>query len=85
MTLEQSLSSFELPQGLVATDPPELRGLSRSDVKLIVINRTTGAIRHSNFESLKNFLLSGDLLVFNSSRTIPASLSGFDVKSGKKL
>jgi S-adenosylmethionine:tRNA ribosyltransferase-isomerase len=41
-----------------------------------VIDRTTGRIEHTRFDRISNYLHGGDLLVFNSSRTLPASLHG---------
>ena len=65
---------FELPRALEATAPPELRGLRRDDVRLLVLDRATGAVTHTRFDQLGDFLRSGDLLVVNSSRTVPALL-----------
>ena len=66
--------SFKLPDELSAKEPPERRGLARDQVRLLVIARESGAIEHAKFEQLSEFLRKGDLLVFNSSRTLPASL-----------
>ena len=66
--------NFTLPDELSAKEPPERRGLGRDKVRLLVIARDTGAIEHATFERLGEFLRKGDLLVFNSSRTLPASL-----------
>ena len=67
--------TFILPDELSAKEPPERRGVSRDRVRLLVLDRATGAIEHSRFDRLSEYLRSGDLLVFNSSRTLPASLS----------
>jgi S-adenosylmethionine:tRNA ribosyltransferase-isomerase len=76
--------SFHLPPELNADRPPERRGLVRDRVRLLVLNRRTGATEHSRFDHLGDFLRPKDLLVFNSSRTLPAALiaSGpqFDVE-----
>src|SRR5947199_4964778 len=42
----------------------------------MVIDRATGHIEHTRFDKIGNYLRTGDLLVFNSSRTLPASLRG---------
>jgi S-adenosylmethionine:tRNA ribosyltransferase-isomerase len=47
-----------------------------------VIDRRTGHITHSRFDRLGEFLQRGDALVFKSSRTLPASLSGCEAPSG---
>src|SRR5438477_4110465 len=68
--------TFTLPPELSAKEPPERRGIRRDQVRLLVIERATGRIEHSRFDKIDNYLRAGDLLVFNSSRTLPASLRG---------
>src|SRR6266542_5586722 len=68
--------SFTLPPELAAEEPPERRGIARDEVRLMVIDRASGHIEHTRFDHFGEFLRAGDLLVFNSSRTLPASLSG---------
>src|SRR5437879_7025702 len=68
--------AFTLPPELSAKEPPERRGIRRDQVRLLVIDRTTGKIEHTRFDKIDNYLRAGDLLVFNSSRTLPASLRG---------
>ena len=71
---------FTLPQELAAKEPAERRGISRDRVRLMVIDRTLDdRVTHTKFDRLSNFLSPGDLLVFNSSRTLPASLKGCEV------
>ena len=72
------LLDFSLPPNLSAKEPPEWSGSRRRDaVRLLVLNRRTGKVTHSRFERLCDFLVPGDLLVFNVSRTLPALLSGW--------
>ncbi|MGF1480715.1 MAG: S-adenosylmethionine:tRNA ribosyltransferase-isomerase [Cyanophyceae cyanobacterium] len=68
--------TFTLPPELAAKEPPERRGLARDGVRLMVSDRTTHSTIHTQFTQLGQFLRRGDLLVFNSSRTLPASLKG---------
>lgn len=68
--------SFTLPPELSADQPPERRGIARDEVRLMVIDRGSGHVEHTRFNHFGEFLRRGDLLVFNSSRTLPASLSG---------
>jgi S-adenosylmethionine:tRNA ribosyltransferase-isomerase len=68
--------TFVLPPELSAKEPPERRGIRRDQVRLLVIDRTTSRIEHTRFDRINNYLHAGDLLVFNSSRTLPASLRG---------
>ena len=68
--------SFTLPPELSAKEPPERRGLARDHVNLLVIDRAHDRMHHGRFDQIGDFLRAGDLLVFNSSRTLPAALSG---------
>jgi len=61
---------FELPAELIAQEPPEERGQSR----MLAMDRATGALRDGRFADLPSLLNSGDLLVLNDSRVIPARL-----------
>ena len=64
---------FELPRELEAHEPPEARGLSRDDVRLLV-SRPGEEPAHARFRDLPHILSPGDLLVINTSATLPASL-----------
>ena len=61
---------FELPEELIAQQPPAERGQSR----MLVMDRVSGAVRDSQFSELRSLLNRGDLLVLNDSRVIPARL-----------
>lgn len=64
---------FELPCDLEAHEPPEARGLARDDVRLLV-SRPDAPPEHHSFRNLPEILDAGDLLVINTSATLPASL-----------
>src|SRR5216110_661134 len=66
---------FELPKQLEAHEPPELRGSGRDDVRMLVSDRASGAVAHAHFRDLPQFLRAGDLLVLNTSATLPAALT----------
>jgi S-adenosylmethionine:tRNA ribosyltransferase-isomerase len=66
--------AFQLPERLEAHEPPEARGLARDDVRLLVATAHDGEIVHARFRDLPQFLEAGDLLVVNTSATLPASL-----------
>jgi S-adenosylmethionine:tRNA ribosyltransferase-isomerase len=69
-------SSFQLPPELNADRPPERRGVARDRVRLLMIGRKSDTFAHTRFDRIIEFLQPGDLLVFNSSRTLPATLAG---------
>jgi S-adenosylmethionine:tRNA ribosyltransferase-isomerase len=63
-----------LPTRLRSSRPAELRGVRRDHVRLLVIDRERGAVEHSRFDRLGELLGPGDLLVVNTSRTLPAGV-----------
>jgi S-adenosylmethionine:tRNA ribosyltransferase-isomerase len=65
---------FEVPPELAAHDHPEARGLPRDAVKLMVAYRSDRRLIHTVFRDLARFLEPGDLLVINTSGTLPASV-----------
>ena len=77
--------TFTLPPELAAKEPPEHRGMARDQVRLMVIDRTTYQVQHTQFDKLGACLQPGDLLVINTSRTLPAALSGCGAPRGPCL
>lgn len=63
---------YYLPQELIAQTPLEPRDHSR----LMVLERSDAPLSHHRFFEVVDYLRSGDILVFNDSRVIPARLSG---------
>ena len=63
---------FELPEALIATHPVEPRDAAR----LLFVDGD-GALQHKTFGDLPDLLESGDLLVVNDTRVIPARLTGW--------
>jgi S-adenosylmethionine:tRNA ribosyltransferase-isomerase len=63
---------FSVPETLEAREPPEARGISRDGVRLMV--SSPRGIEHHRFTDLPSQLAAGDLLVVNTSRTIPAAV-----------
>lgn len=61
---------YDLPSEFIAQAPAEPRDSSR----LLVLDRHTGEIEHRIFRQIGGFLHSGDLLVINRTRVIPARL-----------
>ncbi len=72
---------FDLPQELIAQDPLEDRSASR----LLVLNKTTGAVTHRHFRDIKEYLKPGDCLVINDTKVIPARLFGIKKDTGAKI
>jgi S-adenosylmethionine:tRNA ribosyltransferase-isomerase len=66
---------YELPEELIAQEPPAVRGTSR----MLVLERASSlqagdVVRDSRFSEFPALLREGDLLVLNDSRVIPARL-----------
>lgn len=66
---------FDLPVERSASEPPESRGLTRDGVRLLVAGRQ--GIHHATFRQLPHFLRPGDLLVVNTSATLPAAVDAY--------
>jgi S-adenosylmethionine:tRNA ribosyltransferase-isomerase len=69
---------FDLPDELIAQDPPAARGGSR----LLVLHRNTSELEFTTFDQLGDHLRPGDLLVLNNTKVFPARLLGVRVPSG---
>ena len=65
---------FVLPRTAEATAPPEARGLTRDGVRLLVA-RPDG-VTSRRFRDLPDLLCPGDLVVVNTSATLPAAVDG---------
>jgi S-adenosylmethionine:tRNA ribosyltransferase-isomerase len=74
--LPRPQTKFELPAGLEAALPPERRGLARDGVRLLVATPT--GLEHRRFAELPQLLDAGDLVVVNTSATLPAALTARD-------
>ncbi len=70
---------YELPSDLIAQIPCEPRDASR----LLVLGREQGEITHRKIRALPGLLRSGDMLVFNDTRVLPARLFGKKPTGGK--
>ena len=70
---------YDLPKHLIAQQP-----LARRDgSKLMHLCRKSGAVSHSMFTNLKEFLKPGDCIVINDSKVIPARLLGWSHRKPK--
>lgn len=70
---------YHLPQELIAQRPLPQRDASR----LLVLRRADGRVEHRRFTDLAAYLRSGDILVGNNSRVIPARLYGRKSSGGQ--
>jgi S-adenosylmethionine:tRNA ribosyltransferase-isomerase len=66
--------SFVLPPELEASEPPEARGMTRDAVRMMVAYRCDLSLDHSTFALLPAYLEPGDVVVVNTSGTIPAAV-----------
>ncbi len=62
--------NYHLPLEYIAQTPVEPRDASR----LLVLKRDTGTLEHTIFRDIGRYLNSGDLLVINRTRVIPARI-----------
>ena len=69
---------FDLPDDLIAEAPPEARGIARDEVRMLVASRATGDLVDTTFRNLPEFVAPGDLLVVNTSATVPAAVGTDD-------
>jgi S-adenosylmethionine:tRNA ribosyltransferase-isomerase len=74
MTALAAPIAFELPHELEASAPPEARGIPRDAVRLMVARRSELSVNHRHFTDLPSILQPGDVVVVNTSATIPAAL-----------
>lgn len=64
--------SYELPDELIAKEPPE----RREQARLLVLNRAEQCIRHHSISDLPDLLSPGDCLVLNDTKVVPARIVG---------
>lgn len=73
--------NYHLPPELIAQKPLE----ERSDARMLVLQRTDGGITHRNVRDLPGLLRSGDILVVNDTRVIPARIFGRRADTGGRV
>ncbi|MBV7275312.1 tRNA preQ1(34) S-adenosylmethionine ribosyltransferase-isomerase QueA [Clostridiaceae bacterium UIB06] len=72
---------FYLPEELIAQHPIE----KRDEARLMVLDKKTGEIEHKIFRDIIEYLDSGDCLVLNDTRVLPARLIGEKEDTGGKM
>lgn len=70
---------FDLPPSLIAQAPVT----PRDQCRLMLVDRASGEIKHKHFLDLVDQLQSGDVLVFNQSKVLPARLYGHKTTGGR--
>ncbi len=78
MSQDISDYDYELPKRLIAQHPLQ----RRTDARLLVVNRGDGSLSHQHIRDLPTLLRSGDCLVINDTKVIPARLVGFRAETG---
>lgn len=79
--VETPYFDYHLPKELIAQIPTPKRDESR----LMVLDRNRGSILHRRFYEIADFLESGDVLVVNDTKVIPARIFGKDTKTREVL
>jgi S-adenosylmethionine:tRNA ribosyltransferase-isomerase len=72
--------AYDLPSRLIAQQPCAERDQSR----LLRVRRSDATIAHHHFHELPDLLASGDLVILNDSRVLPARLLGHRAHTGGK-
>lgn len=72
---------YDLPRESIALFPPAVRPMAR----LMKISRQDGSRSHHQFSAIAEFLNSGDVLVLNDTRVIPARLLGVKQETGGRV
>lgn len=78
INLKTSDFSYDLPEELIAQEPPKQRDMAR----LMVCDRKSGSISHKIFHDVIDYLNPGDVLVVNDSKVIPARIMGKKADTG---
>ena len=77
--MKVDLFDFDLPESSIALRPVS----PRDSARLLVVNpNTTDPLSDYHVFNLPDFLQSGDALVFNNTKVIPAQLEGFRERNG---
>lgn len=72
---------YHLPESLIAQTPLK----NRDESRLLILGRQSGDIEHQHFKDVIDYLESGDTLVLNDTRVMPARLFGLKEETGAKV
>jgi S-adenosylmethionine:tRNA ribosyltransferase-isomerase len=78
-----SAAAPAVPATPEAHAPPEAGGRTRDDVRLLVASVAEDRLRHARFADLPHLLAPGDLVVVNTSATLPAALTARRADGGE--
>ena len=73
--------NYELPEEFIAQSPLQ----NRSESKLMILDKNNGNITHEKFFNVINYLNSGDVLVLNDTKVLPARIFGIKEDTGAKI
>ena len=73
--------NFDVPEELIAQEPLE----DRSSSRLLVMDKETGKTEHHVFREIIDYLETGDCLVINDTKVIPARLIGSKIGTDAKI
>ncbi len=79
--MKLSKFKFDLPQELIALHPAN----NRDESRLMVVDRTTGEIKHHMFKDILDYFGEKDVFIFNNTRVFPARLYGNKEKTGARI
>lgn len=72
---------YQLPEELIAQTPLE----NRSESRLMVVDRKTGAIEHKHFYDIIDYLDENDVLVLNDTKVMPSRIYGNKVDTNAEI
>lgn len=72
---------FDLPEELIAQTPQK----DRSSSRLLVLDKETGETEHRTFEDILDYMESGDTLILNNTKVLPARLYGQKENTGGQI
>ena len=78
LSLPDRILDIEVPDELIADHPVEAEGQRRDEVRMLVAHKATGELTHAHAADLPSHLEPGDVLVVNTSPTLPAAVPSAD-------
>ncbi|HJR26101.1 MAG TPA: S-adenosylmethionine:tRNA ribosyltransferase-isomerase, partial [Acidimicrobiales bacterium] len=78
VVLPERVLDVEVPAERIADGPVERDGGRRDDARMLVAHRADGRLTHATARELPAFLEAGDVLVVNTSGTLPAAVPTAD-------